>query len=422
MSTDHDHHHHHGGSPAGCGRWSGRTATTPPTRSTRRWRPAPRASGRSKISLVGARLTAVVQLAVVAGHRLGGAAGRHHAQLRRRADRGPAVGRVRPRPAGRDPPLHLRLRPGRGPGRAVHRRDDRAVRGRRRLRVGPPADRPAAGHERRRASSPPAWSGSPATSSSRGYRIRVGRRIGSAALVADGLHARTDGFTSLAVVLGADRRAGRVPAGRPDRRPADHRGDPGRAARRRPRHLPADHGRRRPAPGRRGGGEPASARRACRTSRTCGCAGSGTASGPRPASWSTPGSAWPRRTGSRTRRSTGCCTTCPGFRCDRARQSGGARRGWPRTRRWPTTGCRPPRPAETGHRHQGDAGAHGHRHPDNAGAHGHRHPDPSHGHAPGSAASRAGSRARARRRTARPAPGRTPRRRRRAHRARTPWR
>lgn len=35
------------------------------------------------------------------------------------------------------------------------------------------------------------------------YRIKVGRRIGSAALVADGLHARTDGFTSLAVVAGA---------------------------------------------------------------------------------------------------------------------------------------------------------------------------------------------------------------------------
>jgi cation diffusion facilitator family transporter len=34
------------------------------------------------------------------------------------------------------------------------------------------------------------------------YRIRVGRRIGSAALVADGVHARTDGFASLAVVLG----------------------------------------------------------------------------------------------------------------------------------------------------------------------------------------------------------------------------
>ena len=35
------------------------------------------------------------------------------------------------------------------------------------------------------------------------YRIRVGRRIGSAALTADGLHARTDGLTSLAVVAGA---------------------------------------------------------------------------------------------------------------------------------------------------------------------------------------------------------------------------
>ncbi|WP_343601248.1 cation diffusion facilitator family transporter [Mycobacterium sp.] len=35
------------------------------------------------------------------------------------------------------------------------------------------------------------------------YRIGVGRRIGSAALVADGLHARTDGFTSLAVLFSA---------------------------------------------------------------------------------------------------------------------------------------------------------------------------------------------------------------------------
>ncbi len=35
------------------------------------------------------------------------------------------------------------------------------------------------------------------------YRVRVGRRIGSAALVADGVHARTDGFTSLAVLVGA---------------------------------------------------------------------------------------------------------------------------------------------------------------------------------------------------------------------------
>ncbi len=35
------------------------------------------------------------------------------------------------------------------------------------------------------------------------YRIRVGRQIGSAALEADGYHARTDGFTSLGVALGA---------------------------------------------------------------------------------------------------------------------------------------------------------------------------------------------------------------------------
>jgi cation diffusion facilitator family transporter len=35
------------------------------------------------------------------------------------------------------------------------------------------------------------------------YRITVGRQIGSAALVADGRHARTDGFTSLAVLLAA---------------------------------------------------------------------------------------------------------------------------------------------------------------------------------------------------------------------------
>ncbi|MHB8681719.1 MAG: cation diffusion facilitator family transporter [Acidimicrobiales bacterium] len=47
------------------------------------------------------------------------------------------------------------------------------------------------------------------------YRVRVGRRIGSAALVADGLHARSDGFTSLAVVGGAIA----VGAGAPDADP-----------------------------------------------------------------------------------------------------------------------------------------------------------------------------------------------------------
>ena len=35
------------------------------------------------------------------------------------------------------------------------------------------------------------------------FRIRVGHQIGSAALIADGYHARTDGWTSLAVLVGA---------------------------------------------------------------------------------------------------------------------------------------------------------------------------------------------------------------------------
>ncbi|MHA2168679.1 MAG: cation diffusion facilitator family transporter [Candidatus Kariarchaeaceae archaeon] len=35
------------------------------------------------------------------------------------------------------------------------------------------------------------------------YRISVGRKIGSEALIADGMHARTDGLTSLAVIIGA---------------------------------------------------------------------------------------------------------------------------------------------------------------------------------------------------------------------------
>jgi len=35
------------------------------------------------------------------------------------------------------------------------------------------------------------------------YRIRMGKRMGSAALVADGHHAKVDGLTSLAVLVGA---------------------------------------------------------------------------------------------------------------------------------------------------------------------------------------------------------------------------
>ena len=78
------------------------------------------------------------------------------------------------------------------------------------------------------------------------YRIRVGRRIGSAALVADGLHARTDGFTSLAVLLGAGGVALGFPLADPIVGLADHRGDPGGAAHRRPRRVPPADGRRGP--------------------------------------------------------------------------------------------------------------------------------------------------------------------------------
>jgi cation diffusion facilitator family transporter len=47
------------------------------------------------------------------------------------------------------------------------------------------------------------------------YRMRVGRRIGSAALVADGRHARADGFTSLGVLVGAGGVAAGFPAADP---------------------------------------------------------------------------------------------------------------------------------------------------------------------------------------------------------------
>jgi cation diffusion facilitator family transporter len=47
------------------------------------------------------------------------------------------------------------------------------------------------------------------------YRIRVGTRIGSAALRADGMHARVDGLTSLAVVAGAAGVAAGFPAADP---------------------------------------------------------------------------------------------------------------------------------------------------------------------------------------------------------------
>lgn len=47
------------------------------------------------------------------------------------------------------------------------------------------------------------------------YRIRAGKEIGSAALVADGRHARADGLTSLAVLVGAAGVAAGIPAADP---------------------------------------------------------------------------------------------------------------------------------------------------------------------------------------------------------------
>jgi cation diffusion facilitator family transporter len=47
------------------------------------------------------------------------------------------------------------------------------------------------------------------------YRIRIGRRVGSVALVADGVHARTDGFTSLAVLFSAGGAALGIPLADP---------------------------------------------------------------------------------------------------------------------------------------------------------------------------------------------------------------
>ena len=205
---DHEPRHDHGtdGSAAcgtRCRSCSVVTRMTPPTRSTTPWRP--NAAGRRALLHQPGRPRRHRR---PAGRRrgpvgVGGAARRHVAQRRRRPDRGAAAGRVQAGAPAGEQALHLRLRPGRGPRRAVRRRDDRPVQ-----RRSPPT-RPSTGcstHERSPTCgrSPPQRSiGFLGNEIVARYRIRVGRRIGSAALVADGLHARTDGFTSLAVLLGA---------------------------------------------------------------------------------------------------------------------------------------------------------------------------------------------------------------------------
>src|SRR5215218_798261 len=143
------------------------------------------------------------------------------------------------------------------------------------------------------------------------YRIRVGHQIGSAALVADGLHARTDGLTSLSVLLGA---AG-VALGFPLADPLVGLGitaailvvlrDAAREVYRRlmdavdPELVDRVEAELAAAPGVLGLGR-------------SGCAGSATLCGPSARSWSTPSCRWWRGTGSPRRPSIGSSTTSRG--------------------------------------------------------------------------------------------------------------
>jgi hypothetical protein len=79
------------------------------------------------------------------------------------------------------------------------------------------------------------------------FQIRTGRRIGSAALVADGLHARIDGLTSLVVLAAVAGSALGFPLVDPLDRPADRRRDRLRRPRRRDAGLAPPHGRVDPA-------------------------------------------------------------------------------------------------------------------------------------------------------------------------------
>ena len=100
------------------------------------------------------------------------------------------------------PPVHLWFRACRGRRGGDHRRADLLLRLRRRLRV----DRkiihpqPITNLGWVAAAAIIGFIGNEAVAI---FRIRVGKEIGSAALIADGQHSRVDGFTSLAVLVGA---------------------------------------------------------------------------------------------------------------------------------------------------------------------------------------------------------------------------
>jgi divalent metal cation (Fe/Co/Zn/Cd) transporter len=155
------------------------------------------------ISLAILGATALIQAAVVA---LSGSVALLGDTLHNAADALTAVplaGRVRHRPPTADPPLHLRLRPRRGPGRDRDRPDHRRLLRAGRLRGHHPPAAPQHVSDLL-AVAAAALIGFAGNELVATYRIRTGRKIGSAALAADGLHARTDELTSLAVLLGAD--------------------------------------------------------------------------------------------------------------------------------------------------------------------------------------------------------------------------
>src|SRR5215217_5672852 len=152
-------------------------------------------------SFVGLFVTALLQVVVVA-LRERCLALRHDPQLRRRSDRRASVGGLRPEPPGSQQALHLRLRASRGPSRVVvvliilfsavvaaYQSVERIIH-----------PQPVGLLWAVAAAALVGFLGNEGVAI---FRIRVGRQIGSAALIADGYHARTDGWTSLAVLVGA---------------------------------------------------------------------------------------------------------------------------------------------------------------------------------------------------------------------------
>ena len=205
------------------------------------------------ISLAVLGATAVIQAAVVA---LSGSVALLGDTLHNAADALTAVPLgvafiVGRRPA--DPPLHLRVRAGRGPGGRRDRRPDPGVLGAGRLRGGEPPRAPAARLRpdrgggrgarrvrRQRAGRPLPDQGRPQDRLRRAGRRRAARAHGRLYLAGGAARRR--------------RRGAGLEVGRPRRRPGDHRGDPRGPLPGRPRGLAAADGRGRPGPGRPGRG------------------------------------------------------------------------------------------------------------------------------------------------------------------------